>query len=664
MKSRFLVLACFSATCVLTAQSQQVVFNFTGSAQTWIVPTGVTSIAVDARGGQGGGNAGDPLVLGGKGGRLQTTVAVTPGETLTIYVGGRGGDLINPNTGGPGGFNGGGTGGVDDVDGNGPAGGGGGASDVRQGSDDLAHRVLVAGGGGGAECCEDANGGAGGGLIGMDGGSTVSSSPGGGGTQTSGGAGGNVGGAAGGLGQGGVGGDGNRAGGGGGGGYYGGGGGGGSTYGSGGGGGSSYSVGTGTIHTQGYQSGNGQVIITLQVSSPESLIFPLKGTITSQDAKLNPWTAPLITAFDHSMADATGNYHIYGFDGIVEAFTSEVGACSYTPPPPQCPAKRDGYHNSNTTPFGVNGHYTGDSSDGGILKLQYEGHPGFDYKASCTRNTQKACELGTGTNVYAATGGKIHYPSTVVGLCSGSGCATQYHAMELMPDSAAYLIFYLHLSTYPGAETITATDPSPAPGCPATVVLPLTEGTPVLPGCLVAQSGNTAPPPGVGPHLHFEVQAVLPRVGLPTSVNCQVLGAKMACVPVDPYGWSCGTDPYLSLLPVSNIPLWNSATGYVSPAALCFGNQPVGVSGQLSLVLTNVAGSILSLKPASISGLNATDFGQSNNCPRTLAAAGSCQFTVTFTPAASGPRNAFLTITGKDGSGQVLLVVSLSGTGT
>ena len=238
---------------------------------TWVVPNNVTSVTVDARGAQGGG--GTDLCgtercaseLGGKGGRVQTTLAVTPGETLVIYVGGRGGDLIPPNTGGPGGFNGGGAGGIDNVDFNAPAGGGGGASDVRQGGDNLAHRVVVAGGGGGAECCQDAPGGDGGGLTGMSGGTSGGgSNPGGGGTQSNGGAGGsgcNGSGSSGSLGQGGLGGNGDRAGGGGGGGYYGGGGGGGCTFGSGGGGGSSYSAGTDTIHTQGYQTGDGQVII-------------------------------------------------------------------------------------------------------------------------------------------------------------------------------------------------------------------------------------------------------------------------------------------------------------------------------------------------------------------------------------------------------------------
>src|SRR5205807_785051 len=139
MKSRFLLVELISvcAPYSMLAQTQQVIFNFVGHAQTWVVPNNVTSVTVDARGRQGGGNPHEPSVMGGKGGRVQTTLAVTPGDTSVVYIGGRGGDLGNANMAGPGGFNGGGAGGIDNVDFNAPAAGGGGASDVRQGGDNL-----------------------------------------------------------------------------------------------------------------------------------------------------------------------------------------------------------------------------------------------------------------------------------------------------------------------------------------------------------------------------------------------------------------------------------------------------------------------------------------------------------------------------------------------
>ncbi|MDI6787839.1 MAG: fibronectin type III domain-containing protein, partial [Planctomycetota bacterium] len=224
-------------------------FDYTGSQQTWIVPAGVTSIQVDVRGAQGTFN-------GGNGARVQTTLSVTPGETLYIYIGGRSVNYIGGYNGG--GSTGGGLGG----------GGGGGASDIRQ-QGTTPTRIVIAGGGGGYGF-GGAVGGAGGqnGTAGDNG--TGGVGGGGGGTQSAGGSGGNGGGsgssgADGSLHIGGTGGHGSAgAGGGGGGGYYGGGGGGGTSSGTngGGGGGSSYSAGTGTTYTTGYQSGNGQIIIT------------------------------------------------------------------------------------------------------------------------------------------------------------------------------------------------------------------------------------------------------------------------------------------------------------------------------------------------------------------------------------------------------------------
>jgi hypothetical protein len=108
-------------------------FNYTGSAQTFIVPAGVTSMDMECWGAQGGANWINNTNFGGY---SKGTIAVTPGETLTIYVG-------NQPTTIAGGFNGGGAG-----DGAGRAGGG--ASDVRQGGTGLNNRIIVAAGGGGA----------------------------------------------------------------------------------------------------------------------------------------------------------------------------------------------------------------------------------------------------------------------------------------------------------------------------------------------------------------------------------------------------------------------------------------------------------------------------------------------------------------------------------
>ena len=88
-------------------------FEFTGAAQSWTVPDGVSQATFDVFGAQGGSEpSGKP---GGLGGEATATIAVTPGDTLQVNVGGAGG---NGNTiqSSPGGFNGGGLGGGGSVD--------------------------------------------------------------------------------------------------------------------------------------------------------------------------------------------------------------------------------------------------------------------------------------------------------------------------------------------------------------------------------------------------------------------------------------------------------------------------------------------------------------------------------------------------------------------
>ncbi|MFK7784356.1 MAG: glycine-rich protein [Crocinitomicaceae bacterium] len=148
-------------------------FTYTGAQQTFIVPAGVTSISVDAFGAQGGAN--NPATNVNYGGRVQSDIAVTPGATIYVYVGGQANGLA-------GGFNGGGSG-------EGGGQGGGGASDIRIGGTTYNERVIVAGGagGGGFWSNQEVQGGLGGGLIGGNGyRTTYAGSPGGdGGTQTS-----------------------------------------------------------------------------------------------------------------------------------------------------------------------------------------------------------------------------------------------------------------------------------------------------------------------------------------------------------------------------------------------------------------------------------------------------------------------------------------------
>ncbi len=127
---------CSSNACATTRCAA--VFAYTGAAQTLTVPAGVTSMTIEALGASGGPSS---VRAAGRGASIQGTFAVTPGEVLTIIVGGAGTTAS--------------IGGTD------TGGGGGGGTAVLRGTTAL----VIAGGGGGAGYQEDGKAGG----IGPDG---------------------------------------------------------------------------------------------------------------------------------------------------------------------------------------------------------------------------------------------------------------------------------------------------------------------------------------------------------------------------------------------------------------------------------------------------------------------------------------------------------------
>lgn len=305
-------------------------FNYTGAEQTFIVPANVTQMTIEAYGAEGG----SVSSVGGKGGYAKATYTVTPGETLKVFVGGKGGNGLNANgsnganTGGARGWNGGGLGGNGNSVG---GGGGGGASDVRRGTFALADRIIVAGGGGGAGAYINISSGGFGSGDSSAGSGTGSGNgnPGGGANGTTAGI--SYGSAAG-LG---VGGDGQYTGssepdygyggGGGGGGYYGGGG-GTNSSGYGGGGGNGYTgTGTSVATTDGVRVGNGQVIMTVtQVSTAPTFTGRTPGS-TDQTKPTAVGTTTPIFAWNYSGAFSQSKYQLKVYDAN-NALVHDTGA--------------------------------------------------------------------------------------------------------------------------------------------------------------------------------------------------------------------------------------------------------------------------------------------------------------------------------------------------
>lgn len=140
-------------------------FATTGAVETYTVPEGVTTLTVKLWG-AGGGTSG--AEGSGSGGFSGGTLAVTPGEVLSITVGGPGLAPSDLEHGGLGGFGGGGDGGdclVVDLVNDLPGSGGGGASRVVA----LAGSIVAGGGGGTGHGGFDGTLAAGGGLLGESG---------------------------------------------------------------------------------------------------------------------------------------------------------------------------------------------------------------------------------------------------------------------------------------------------------------------------------------------------------------------------------------------------------------------------------------------------------------------------------------------------------------
>ncbi len=95
-----------------------------------------------------------------------------------------------------------------------------------------------------------------------------------------------------------------------------------------------------------------------------------------------------------------------------------------------------------------------------------------------------------------------------------------------------------------------------------------------------------------------------------------------------------------------------------APTSLSFGNQALNIASTAQVVtLTNTGSAALTITTIAASG----DFSQTNTCGASVAAAGTCTISVTFTPAATGSRTGAVSVT--DNAGGSPQTVALTGTG-
>ena len=98
------------------------------------------------------------------------------------------------------------------------------------------------------------------------------------------------------------------------------------------------------------------------------------------------------------------------------------------------------------------------------------------------------------------------------------------------------------------------------------------------------------------------------------------------------------------------------------PSSINFGNEIVGKKSEPeSVALSNPSGTPFNLHSIAITGVNAADFAQNNNCPAELSPGAQCTINVTFKPRAKGKRRADIKLSDSvPGSPQS---ISLRGTG-
>jgi Abnormal spindle-like microcephaly-assoc'd, ASPM-SPD-2-Hydin len=126
-------------------------------------------------------------------------------------------------------------------------------------------------------------------------------------------------------------------------------------------------------------------------------------------------------------------------------------------------------------------------------------------------------------------------------------------------------------------------------------------------------------------------------------------------------GSTTSTSPAPRLLNISGTALSNSDLKPF-PASLNFGTVTIDTTSTIELILANEGKTALNITKIAISGLDAQDFSQTNQCEGVLPRGGSCGVSVRFRPTGSGTRAAALTVNDNPPpAGR--LEVSLSGVG-
>jgi hypothetical protein len=206
--------------------------------------------------------------------------------------------------------------------------------------------------------------------------------------------------------------------------------------------------------------------------------------------------------------------------------------------------------------------------------------------------------------------------------------------MTLTPSSIDFGTVYL---ASPMSKTVLLANPGAATLQNIKVGLVLGAGARTGDYVLVDSCGSSRAP---GKSCKITVLLSALRVGTPT-----------AKIQVTANGLGSPQEVPLTAVVINPIALFD-------PLILSFPPTKVGTPVTESAKLRNVGTTPLIITGMGISGRNAADFTQTNNCPASLAAGASCTFQVTFKPGAKGLRSSSLKVTDNARTGTQSLPLS------
>ena len=167
---------------------------------------------------------------------------------------------------------------------------------------------------------------------------------------------------------------------------------------------------------------------------------------------------------------------------------------------------------------------------------------------------------------------------------------------------------------------------------------------------------TTPPNPGTAPI--NTIAALLNLVNNPALNTPALYAMTPSTAPFQPTLTIAPPDFRIRLLPASGTTVLQ-----ITPSSIAFPNTAIGfTSAAEPVTITNSGSTAITISSIAITGANAADFAQTNDCGSSLAPSASCTVQVTAAPSASGARNAYLGVTSSSPDSPQYVALSVTGT--